>query len=217
MRTDNIVSELHNLPVATLGDMLKSLTILDPEIRPLVPGTKIAGPAFTVKCYPGSIITVHKALYEVPPGHVLVIDGEADIRGALMGEVMARAALAKGVTGVVVDGAVRDIGGIRKLGLPVFARAINPRVGTNRRIGLTNSTISCGGIVVSPGDYIAADDEGIVMVPAKDAEKVIQMAKEDLVVEEDIMADIEAGKPLLDILGLRETVYPETEKHKGGK
>lgn len=134
-----------------------------------------------------------------------------------MGEVMARAALAKGVTGVVVDGAVRDIGGIRKLGLPVFARAINPRVGTNRRIGLTNSTISCGGIVVSPGDYIAADDEGIVMVPAKDAEKVIQMAKEDLVVEEDIMADIEAGKPLLDILGLRETVYPETEKHKGGK
>lgn len=207
----DVLAELKSLPVAALSDAQGSFGVMDPAIRAMVPGVRAVGPAYTVKCYPGSIITVHRGLYEIPPGHVLVVDGEGDVRGALFGEIMAREAVAKQVAGVVIDGAVRDVGGIRALGLPVFARTANPRVGTNRRVGLTGVPVSCGGVVVSPGDYVVADDEGIIVVPAGEVLRTIDLARGVLKKEAAIRAAMGDGQKLLKILGFYELVYPQGE------
>src|SRR5262249_44568224 len=134
---------------------------------------RVAGPAFTVKCYPGSIITVHKALVEAKPGDILVVDGEGDGRaGALFGELMAREARDRGLRGIVVDGAVRDLNGLRALGFPTFARHVTPRVGVNRRLGSTRAAVSVGGVVVRPGDYVLADD-GVAFIPKEQLDAIV--------------------------------------------
>src|SRR5919199_917333 len=160
----DLLARLGQYATATISDAQKSFGIMRPAIRPLAPGMRIVGTAHTVKCYPGSIITVHKALLEARPGEVLVVDGEADERGALWGELMTLQAQANGLGGIVVDGPVRDRQAVTALGFPVFASSVTPRVGSNRRVGRTQLPIQCGGIVVRPGDMIVADDDGVAGV-----------------------------------------------------
>ena len=156
---------LRKLRTAWVSDAQGSMGVLHEAIKSLVPGAIAAGPAFTVACYPGSIITVHKALAEARAGDVLMVAGDADDRGALMGELMALACHVLGLAGAVIDGAVRDAPGLREQGFPVYARFVTPRVGTNRRVGSTQVPVSCGGVVVHPGDWVLADDDGVVVVP----------------------------------------------------
>jgi 4-hydroxy-4-methyl-2-oxoglutarate aldolase len=175
---------------------------MDPEIRAVVPGAKVAGPAFTVKCYPGSIITVHRALVYARPGDVLVVDGEGDGRaGALIGELMAREAIDRGLRGIVVDGAVRDTPGIRELRFPTYARHITPRVGVNRRLGQTQIDVSVGGVVVRPGDYVLADDDGVAIIPAEKIAETVAAVEAITEKERGIAAAIDRHERVVDILG----------------
>ena len=103
-----VVERLRQCTTATISDAQKSFGIMRPTVKSLAPGMHLVGAAHTVKCYTGSIITVHKALLEARPGEVLVVDGEGDDRGALFGELMTLQALANGLAGIVVDGPVRD-------------------------------------------------------------------------------------------------------------
>src|SRR5919199_744395 len=160
----DLVQRLVQYPTAAISDAQRSLGVMRPTIRSMVPGLRLVGPAHTVKCYPGSIITVHKALLEAKPGEVIVVDGEGDDRGALFGELMTLQAQANGLAGIVVDGPVRDRQAVAALGFPVFASSVNPRVGSNRRVGDTQVPIQCGGVVVRPGDVILADDDGVAVV-----------------------------------------------------
>ena len=107
---------LRKLRTAWVSDAQGSMGVLHEAIKSLVPGAIAAGPAFTVACYPGSIITVHKALAEARAGDVLVVAGDADDRGALMGELMALACSVLGLAGAVIDGAVRDAPGPPRTG-----------------------------------------------------------------------------------------------------
>src|SRR5438270_7405741 len=152
--TTELVQRLGQFATATISDAQKSLGIMRPNIKALAPGMRLCGPAHTVKCYPGSIITVHKALLEAQPGEILVVDGEGDHRGALFGELMTLQALANGIGGIVVDGPVRDRNAVIQSGFAVFASSVNPRVGSNRRVGETQIAVQCGGVVVRPGDFI---------------------------------------------------------------
>lgn len=167
------------------------------------PGLKLIGPAVTVQCLVGSIITVHQALATAAPGSVLVVDGLGDQSGALFGELMGRDAKAAGLAGIVVDGAIRDVAGLRQLEFPTFSRWVTPRVGTNRRIGAINVPIACGGVAVQPGDWIVGDDDGVVVLPQANLEQVIEagLAVEDK--ERDIAARIDAGERIADVLGMR--------------
>jgi 4-hydroxy-4-methyl-2-oxoglutarate aldolase len=161
------------------------------------------GPAVTVRCLVGSIITVHQALAGAEPGSVLVVDGLGDHVSAFFGELMGRDARAAGLAGIVVDGAIRDVAGLGELGFPTFSRWVTPRVGTNRRLGQVNVPISCGGIPVNPGDWIVGDDDGVVVIPAADLEGIIAdgQAIEDK--ERDIASQIDAGQRIADILDMR--------------
>src|SRR5919201_947777 len=170
----DLLARLGQYPTATISDAQKSFGIMRPAIRPLAPGMRIVGTAHTVKCYPGSIITVHKALLEARPGEVLVVDGEGDDRGALFGELMTLQALANGLAGIVVDGPVRDRTAVTRSGFPVFAASVTPRVGSNRRVGETQIAIQCGGGVVPPGDLILADDDGVAGIAPGGGAGVLQ-------------------------------------------
>jgi 4-hydroxy-4-methyl-2-oxoglutarate aldolase len=203
-----LVQRLGQFATATISDAQKSLGIMRPNIKALAPGMRIAGPAHTVKCYPGSIITVHKALLEAQPGEVLVVDGEGDDRGALFGELMTLQALRNGIAGIVVDGPVRDRNAVVQSGFAVFAASINPRVGSNRRVGETQIPIQCGGVVVRPGDLIVADDDGVAVVAPEQAAAVLDAAEAIKRKEAGIKNQMAAGQQLADLIGFRTLIYP---------
>jgi len=201
------VARLERLDTAGVGGAEQGLGILEPAIRTVVPGLKVAGPAFTVKCYPGSIITVHKALLEAAPGDILVIDGEGDGRaGALIGELMAREARDRGLRGAIVDGAVRDVAGLHTLGFPAFARHVSPRVGVNRRLGSTQVAISIGGGVVHPGDYVLADDDGVAIIPRAKLAEIVAAGEAIEQKERGLVEAIDRHERLADLLGMRATI-----------
>ena len=184
---------------ANVSDVLGSLGVMHPGIKPAVSGFRMVGRAFTVKAYPGSIITVHKALVEASAGDLIVVDGEGDVgSGALLGEIMALECQTKGFSGIVIDGAVRDVDGLRELGFPVFARGVTPRVGTNRRLGQTQVPVSCGGIVVHPGDMIFGDNNGVVAIPQDKEDGLAAALAALLAKEEKMMEDIRRGIFLAD-------------------
>jgi 4-hydroxy-4-methyl-2-oxoglutarate aldolase len=169
----------------------------------MVPGLSLIGPAHTVKCYPGSIITVHKALLEARPGEVLVVDGEGDERGALFGELMTLQAKANGVRGIAIDGPIRDLNAVAAARFPSYATCVNPRVGTNRRVGQTQVPVQCGGVVVRPGDIVYGDDDGVVVIPVERLAAIINAAEAIKRKEAGYRDGIAAGKQLGDLLGFR--------------
>ncbi len=210
MEESELIARLGRLDTAGAADAQQGFGVLDPSIRTVTPGLRVAGPAFTVKCYPGSIITVHKALVEAAPGSLLVVDGEADGRaGALFGELMAREAKDRGFLGIVVDGAVRDCNGLRSLGFPTFASHITPRVGVNRRLGVTNVPVSVGSVVVHPGDYILADDDGVIVIPRSNLATIVDAVEAIEKKERGIAEAIDRHERLADILSFRETIGGE--------
>jgi 4-hydroxy-4-methyl-2-oxoglutarate aldolase len=206
--TADLVQRLAEFPTAALSDAQRGLGTLRPVIRSMVAGAKLVGPAHTVKCYPGSIITVHKALLEAKPGEVLVVDGEGDDRGALFGELMTLQAQANGIAGIVIDGPLRDRNAVAESGFPAFASSVNPRVGTNRRVGETQITIQCGGVVVRPGDIVVGDDDGVVIVPIEQLQATVDAAEAIKKKEAGIRRDIADGKQLADLIGFRSLIYP---------
>jgi 4-hydroxy-4-methyl-2-oxoglutarate aldolase len=169
---------------------------------------RLCGPAHTVKCYPGSIITVHKALLEARPGEVLVVDGEGDERGALFGELMTLQALANRLGGIVVDGPVRDRTAVIQSGFAVFASSTTPRVGSNRRVGETQIPIQCGGVVVRPGDLIVGDDDGVAVIAADQIASVLEAAEAIKRKEAGYRQGIAGGTQLADLIGFRSLIYP---------
>jgi 4-hydroxy-4-methyl-2-oxoglutarate aldolase len=203
----DLLGRLARLEVANVCDAQASFGAPHPSIHAIVPGLRAVGPAHTVKCYPGSIITVHKALLEAAPGEVIVVDGEGDERGALFGELMALQAQANGIAGIVIDGPVRDRAALLGIGLPVFATGINPRVGSNRRVGQTQVPVQCGGVVVQPGDYVLADDAGVVIVPATQLVAAVEATEAVAAKEARIRTAIAHGEQLGDLLGFRALIY----------
>jgi RraA family protein len=201
-----LAARLARIHTGAIADALGSVGVLGAGVRPITPGARLVGPAFTVKCYPGSIITVHKALMEAPAGVVLVVDGEGDTRGALFGEVMTTQALALGILGLVTDGPVRDTAEIAALGFPVFAGAVTPRVGTNRRVGFTQVPISCAGVPVQPDDIVVGDADGVVVIPRAQGAAVVERAEATVRRDEGFVRDIGQGKHLVDLIGFRDLI-----------
>ncbi len=207
----NLTERLQCLPAATISDVqrnLQAVYALDPAIHCLVPGSRLAGPAFTVEARSGSIITVHKALLEARPQCVLVVGGETfqSPNGALFGKLMATQARLLGIRGIVVDGPVRDVADLREMRFPTFARGSTPHVGNNRTVGQTQTGVAVGGLVVHPGDYILGDDDGVAVIPAALAEQVIAAAEEKVAKEAELVARMKAGEHLTAMIGFRDLI-----------
>lgn len=198
----DLLTLLSRASSANVSDVLGSMGVMRPTIQSMVPGCSFVGRAFTVKAYPGSILTVHRALYEAGSGDVLVVDGEGDSgAGALLGEIMALECRTKGIVAAVIDGAVRDKPGLVEQGFPVFARAVTPRVGTNRRLGQIHVPVSCGGVVVRPGDLIVGDDNGVVAIPGNREEGLAAALEAQRAKEEKLIKGIREGVYLAESFG----------------
>lgn len=149
-----------------ISDLLNRLYAIHPEIRCLTGGReRLCGPACTVRVFPGDNLMVHKVLDVARPGDVVVIDAGASPMNAVLGDLIGMKAKQRGIAGFIVDGLVRDLPGLREVGIPVFARGATPIGPLHRGPGEINYPICCGGVVVNPGDLIVADAAGIVVIP----------------------------------------------------
>jgi 4-hydroxy-4-methyl-2-oxoglutarate aldolase len=174
---------------------------MDPAIKPIDPRSKLAGPAVTVLSQPGDNLTLHKAIYEAAPGSVLVIDAHGYAGAGHFGEIMAIAAVERGIAGVVIDGACRDSADIEELGLPFFCRTFNPGGTVKESLGTINEVIQCGGVVVKPGDIVIGDRDGVVVVPREKAGEVLERARDIAAREVKIREMLRQGKTTLEIYG----------------
>ncbi|MBC2699413.1 MAG: bifunctional hexulose-6-phosphate synthase/ribonuclease regulator [ANME-2 cluster archaeon] len=168
----------------------------------LNPGHKMVGPAVTVQTFEGDWAKTVEAIDTAQPGDVIVIYNGGSDQVAPWGELATLSCINKGVSGVVIDGAVRDIDDIRKLEFPVYARAVVPNAGEPKGFGEINAEISCAGQTVRPGDYIVGDDNGIVVVPKERAYEIARRSVEVEKNESRIRDEITRGSTLSKILRL---------------
>ena len=170
---DDLVERYRTIPPATIGHVLAE-GFMDTALRPIYGPVSIVGRALPVRMPRGDATLTRPAIRAIKPGNVMVIAQGGDTQVANWGEMTSLAAKMRGAAGIIIDGSVTDIVEIRQQGMPTFARAISARVG--RRLGLPggaiNEPVECGGVVVSPGDLVLADDNGIVVMSPSLAEKI---------------------------------------------
>jgi len=185
---------------ALLSDALGKAGAMDHDMRCWSANCRMAGPAVTLRVHTADILMVGKALSECPKGSVLVIDGQGELNTALWGAITTACARRKGVEGIVIDGAIRDVAQIRHDKLPVFARAAVPNAGGAEYRGEIGAPIQCAGAVVSPGDWIVSDEDGVVVVPKARLEETMTLAERLRKVELKIQRQVQRGKDLAALL-----------------
>ncbi len=169
-----IVEQYRQFETPDISDMLNRMYALHTGIRNMSNNDSICGPACTVKVFPGDNLMVHKVLDVAKPGDVVVIDAGGTKSNAVLGDLISRKAKHRGIAAFVIDGLIRDLPDVRGVGLPVFARGETPIGPLHRGPGEINYPISCGGIVVNPGDIVVGDCSGIVVVRQEFAEATLE-------------------------------------------
>ena len=198
----HIVDGFKKHDVCKIGDAMAAYGLMDYQIKPVVRGMKLAGPAVTVLTRPGDALYVQKVIEILKPGDVVVIDA-GDIRDvSCIGERLCLYMQMKGAEGVVVDGAIRDSAGIVEIGMPVFSKSICTKIFGSNGPGAINVTIQCGGVPVNPGDIIVGDDDGVICVPLDVAGEVLEAADKHLADELYRMKLVKEGKSIAEVFGL---------------
>lgn len=170
---DALLERYRTLYVPDISDAIGTLYTMDAGIRPFYePIKRVVGRAFTLKAPPGDNVSIHGALSLAGPGDVLIIDWRGFTGACGSGALSLTSAISRGMAGLVIDGAWRDIDEVRKLDFPLFSRGNSPYSPVRRRPGEINVPVACGGVVVHPGDLIVGDREGVVVVPYAYAERV---------------------------------------------
>jgi len=150
------------------------------SIKTLNEDWSVVGTAFTVAIEGGENLSVLEAIYKANPGDVLVVDGKGWLDNAIAGDFIIGLAKTKGLNGIVADGVIRDIKGVKDLGLPVFCKGTIPASGKKNKVGSINQVIECGGVTVSPKDIIVGDVDGIAVIPKDEKDEVFKKAEERL-------------------------------------
>lgn len=192
-----LIPRLLALDVSALSDADKTLPVADPGVRAMIPDARMAGPAFTVVAEDDHL-PVLTALAEAAPGDVLVIATGGSTR-AVFGELFASEARRRGLAGIVADGLCRDLRGLRRIGLPVFARGTSPRSGTTAARTPAGATVACGGIAVAPGDLVFGDDDGLLIAPAARIQAALATAETIARAERAVLAAQARGTALHDL------------------
>lgn len=190
----SLVQAFKGLPVANVSDCMSRMTSAGPRLRPMHKGGPLAGVALTVKCRPGDNLMIHKALSLSQPGDVIVVDAGGDLTNALFGEIMVATAVARGVAGVVLNGAVRDAEEIGRGDFPLYAAGVTHRGPYKDGPGEINVPIAIDGMVIQPGDLILGDGDGLLCVPFDSAEAILAATRKKMDLEKQMLADIAAGK-----------------------
>ena len=192
---DALLERLRGVDTTTLVDAAKHLRVVDPALRPLAPGRRLAGRAVTVAAN-GGLLPVLDGLERAGPGDVLVVAGGGG-PPALAGELFASEALRRGLAGIVIDGYCRDTSELRAIELPFYARGCVPNAFGPGETGPAGPiSVRCGGVEVAPGDVLVGDDDGIVVGTAAELEATLDAAEALQATERSILARIRAGESL---------------------
>jgi 4-hydroxy-4-methyl-2-oxoglutarate aldolase len=208
------MSQFAGYGVATVYEAAGRAGLIDIPLHQIVPGSRVAGPARTVRCGQADNLMVHAVLDQAQPGEVLVLTMPEPEPVALIGELLATQALVHQVATILVDAAVRDIEELRALGLPVWARWIRVRGATKTYVGAINEPVVVGGARIAAGDIVVLDSDGACVVAAERAEQVMVAAQERQTRETALRAKLEQGALSYDLHGLRAVVEAQALKRE---
>lgn len=190
----SLIELFKDVPAANIADVSARLFGMDSRISPMGKARKILGPALTVKSSMADNFIFHKALSLAQKGDIIVVNACGDTNHSVCGDVMYRYAISRGVAGFVVDGCIRDLDFLLEHDFPVYAVGATPRGPYKNPVGEINTDIACGGQVVHPGDIIAGDEDGIVVIRKEDALTIYEKLKA-VKEKEDLMGElIEQGR-----------------------
>ena len=187
---------------ATLYEAAGKQGMVDPSIRPAWAGARICGPALTVECPPGDNLMLHHAVAAAVPGVIIVASLGSYLLTGAWGEILTVAAQVRGVAGLAVDGAVRDIEAIAARRFPIFSRGLAIGACSKEQLGSIEVPIQFGGVVVRPGDILVGDADGLVAIDQDRAEAILETATRRRVKEAEMMEQLARGKTTIELLGL---------------
>jgi 4-hydroxy-4-methyl-2-oxoglutarate aldolase len=188
----DLLERFVGLASSNVADAMGRFNFMDPGIQSRS-GLPLCGHAVTVYARPADNLMIHKALAVANPGDIVVVCTCGNTTSAVFGELMCTTAVAARVGGIIVDGAIRDVDAITKLGFPAFSRTVSPGGCDKDGPGEVNVPISCGGTVVNPGDIVIGDGDGVAVVPHVHAEEVLGLVKQLMDRERRRVAEIHAG------------------------
>jgi 4-hydroxy-4-methyl-2-oxoglutarate aldolase len=200
------VSELAQLGSATVYEASGREGLIDVDLHQLIPGSRAAGPARTVRCGQGDNLMVHAVMDKAQPGDIVVLTMPEPEPVALVGDLLATQAKERGVAALLVDAAVRDSEDLRELGLPIWARWIRVKGATKTEVGAIDEPVEVGGAAIRPGDTVVLDVDGAVVVRQERVDEVLAASRERLEQESVKRERLQSGQLSYDLDNLRARV-----------